>query len=311
MQVNRKTRNIAKYIGHILISDKFMLGIEIDEKIKERCGELGFSLPLVEGERLLPSSKKGPACRRNAEGFQIIHRDQPMEIAHRQIEWHWKEFRGREDYEEKSGVKDVPYKRYPRTFVMPYGVELQIQSSKDGRKYVVSGPFENVPGYLNSATNTANVLREVLGGFEVLEQDPEKWTLVPVKKLNWNLLPPGKNPWDSALPVLEKMLKRAPSGNQNVLRARLAAVGEKKPDFVAVGLGGFDGYSAFGFSKEKFCILESPQVNNATYILPLASWEAISKLSKAEILADEAHTDRLIHNRNWFATLNKVFARGI
>lgn len=311
MQVNRKTRNIEKYLIEVPIAGKFVLGVEVDDVLVAKAEAVGFTSPLNEGESLLPIGTKGPACRRNANGFYVIHRDQPMETAYRQIEWHWKEYSGRDEQVERSGIKDVPYKRYPRTFVSPYAVELQVRFSKDGRKYIVAGPFEYRPGDMQTATNTANVLREVLGGFEVLKEDPASWhpVLAKVKRLNWKLLPPGKNPWESAAPILEQMLKRAPAGNQNVLRARLEAVGKKEPDFVAIGLGGFDGYSAFGFEKQKFCILESPQVNNATYILPLETWEGISKMSKSEIISAGAHTGRLVHNRTWFTALDEIFTR--
>ena len=74
----------------------------------EHLKELGFDLPLVPGQRLLPSASKGPASRRNAEGFDIVHRDQPMETAYRLVEWHWTQFAGRFGTEDMSKSVDVP-----------------------------------------------------------------------------------------------------------------------------------------------------------------------------------------------------------
>ncbi|RZF25878.1 hypothetical protein EVC45_31185 [Paraburkholderia sp. UYCP14C] len=310
MQINRKTRNIAKYLNHIQPSELYMLGLALNADIEKRLDELGFDIPFVPGHSLLPPARKGPACRRNAEGYDIVHRDQPMETAYRQVEWHWTQFVGRYGTEEMSKIVDVPYQRYPRTHVAPYSIELEIKVREDGKVFVVAGPFANDEAHAAVATNTANMLREALGGFEVLGKDLSDWVSAPVRRLHWQLLPPGKNPWESAKPALEKMIERAPTGNRGVLRARLSAVGEKKPDFVAIGIGGFEGYTVFGFVKQELCVLECPQVNNATYVLPMESWEALSKMSKAQILDAQAHKARIVHTRSWFDALGKVLGAG-
>lgn len=310
MQVNRKTRNIIKYLSHVNPSEPFLVGIDLDSVAAERLNVLGFDLPLTPGQRLLPPALIGPACRRNAEGFEIIHRNQPKETAYRQVEWHWTQFKGRYDSEEMSRVVDVPYQRYPRTSVPPYAVELEIKVRADGTRFAIAGPFENTTDKLVAATNTANVLREALGGFEVLALNLNGWVSAPVRRLNWQLLPAGKNPWDDAKPALDAMLQRAPAGRQSVLRARLEAVGSNGPDFVAIGMGGFDGYTVFGFSRKKLCVLECPQVNNATYILPFESWENISRMTKAEILDANLHKKRIVHTRSWFDALGAALADG-
>ena len=66
----------------------------------------------------------------------------------------------------------------------------------------------------------------------------------------------------------------------------------------------------FGFVRKGLCVLESPHVNNATYVLPMESWEAVSQMSKAEILDTEAHTARLVHTRAWFDALDEVLDVG-
>lgn len=287
-----------------------MLGLAIDTSIQERLKQLGFDIPLVPGQGLLAPARKGPASRRNAEGFDIVHRDQPMETAYRQVEWHWTQFAGRYSTEEMSKIVVVPYRRYPRTHVAPYGSDLEIKVRTDGQAIVVASPFVNSEAELRVATNTANMLREVLGAFEVLGKDLSSWVSAPVRRLHWQLLPPGKNPWESAKPVLDTMVERARVGNQGVLRPRLTAVGEKKPDFVAVGIGGFEGYTVFGFVKQRLCVLECPQVNNATYVLPMESWEAVSQMTKAQILDAKAHKARIVHTRSWFDSLDQVLSSG-
>lgn len=303
MKFNRKTRGIIKYLKHLKPNDQYWLGLPADGHEK-RLQQIGFSVPLTPGERLLPEAIHGPANHRNALGDEIVHRDKPMETAYRQAEWHWTEFRGRYDTEERSKIVDVPYKRYPRTHVPPHGVELIIRrTGKD--VHVISGPF-NVGKDEPTATNTANVFVEIFGECAVLREDMTLWAKTPVRQLNWELLPPGKNPWASAQPALQKVVRNADKGNQPVIRARFEAIGEHEPEFVAVGTGGFSGYVVFGFPRLGFCLLESQEVNNATYVLNDTSWERVSMLSKAEILDSNLHRARLVHREPWFRAIRDL-----
>lgn len=305
MKFNRKTRGIAKYLTHLKSIEKYWLGLPA-ENCASTLRNLGFTVPLVAGERLLPSADLGPACRRNAQGDEIVHRDRPMETAFRQAEWHWKEFRGRYDTEDCSKIVDVPYKRYPRTKVPPYAVELETHVTEKGATYVVAGPFSLSPSDDKRATNTANVFVEIFGECVVLRHDMTIWEKVPVRQLNWELLPPGKNPWAFAQPALERVIQKAEHGNQPVIRARFKAIGCYDPEFVAVGTGGFDGYVVFGFPRLGFCVLECRSVNNATYVLNEKSWETVSMQTKAEILDTKLHRDRLVHREHWFRVIGEL-----
>ncbi len=96
------------------------------------------------------------SSRRNANGFDIIQRDKPKEMRYRRISWTGADRHGR-DTVEKTGVKDVPYLRYPRTVTPPYAVELQIQTRPDGTSSVVAGPF-TIGNELDAvATNTPSL----------------------------------------------------------------------------------------------------------------------------------------------------------
>ncbi|MEM5299094.1 hypothetical protein VSR82_32840 [Burkholderia sp. JPY481] len=306
--VNRKTRNINRDLAHLRAGEQYLLGLPLSTIQPERLERAGLGTRPVNGTRVLPPAVGGGASRRNANGFDIIHRDRPKETRYRQISWTWTERHGR-DTVEQTGVKDVPYLRYPRTFVPPYAVELQIQMRPDGASFVVAGPFTVGSDLDTTATNTANVFCEQFGGFEVLSLALGSWVAAPVRRVNWELLPPGRNPWLGAKPALDRIVASAPAGNREVIAARFAAIGKHTPDFVAVGAAGFDGYAVFGFPSQGFCLLESRQVNNATYVLSDTNWERVSQMSKAEILSAGAHEGRLIHTRSWFDELELVFAR--
>lgn len=303
IKFNRKTQGITKHLKHLKPNDQYWLGLPADGHEKQ-LEQLGFSIPLTPGERLLPEPKYGPANRRNALGDEIVHHDKPMETAYRQVEWHWTEFRGRYDTEECSKIVDVPYKRYPRTHVPPHGVELTIRKAGEN-SHVVAGPF--VVGKDDATvTNTANVFIEIFGECSVLRHDMTVWAKTPVRQLNWELLPPGKNPWASAQPALKKVVNNADKGNQPVIRARFDTIGAHEPEFVAIGTAGFSGYVVFGFPRLGFCLLESQEVNNATYVLNDTSWERVSMLSKAEILDGNLHRARLVHRKSWFGVVRDL-----
>lgn len=85
---------------------------------------------------------------------------------------------------------------------------------------------------------------------------------------------------------------------------RLHAIAEAKPEFVAIGTGGFHRYMVFGFPRKRLHILESAYYGNATYVFG-NSWEELSKLSKAEILSGDLQKARLVHREAWTTEVDK------
>lgn len=278
MRINHKTRDIAKHLRYIQQGKPYYLGLPIEETYFQILEKLGFSLPPIQGERILPSGIFGSASLKNANGYQIVHRDHPKETAYRQAEWNWKEFRGRYDFVERSKIVEIPYPRYPRTQVAPYAIELEVKQSKTGEMLIVAGPFIYENSDMDKATNTANMFIELFKGLLVYDESLATWSKVPLRRLNWELLPQGNNPWKSAQIGLRKIVERVDKGNQPVIQKRFDAIGIHDPEFVAVGKAGFEGYVVFGFPSSGICILESDSVNNATYVLNNADWELVSQL---------------------------------
>lgn len=308
MNIDRRTRDINRYLSHLNQRATYYLGLRVRPVHAARLEALGFSSPLTVGERLLPPARRGAASRRNADGFDIVHRDQPMETMYRQISWTYSQWHGDRQVE-VTEVKDVPYNRYPRTRVPPYGIELEVSADPNGGHCIVTGPFQRTDAQTTVATNTANMLVEQFGSFEVFDSSLQPSIHVPVRRLNWKLLPPGRNTWQSAWPSLETVIQKSRGKSQQVIEARFVEVGKYNPEFIAIGLGGFDDYVVFGFPSKGMCVLESRFTNNATYVLAHTNWEVVSQMTKEQILSASAHEDRLIHDRNWFAALAEVLGR--
>lgn len=305
MMITRRTRSITRYLRSMSANSEFWLGVPA-ESHRDSLARLGFSIPFEIGEQVLPSAEFGPACRRNAEGQTVVHRDKPKETAYRQAEWHWEEFRGPYETVAQSRIVDVPYQRYPRTQLPPFAVEISIKRDISDVVQAVCGPFAHSPADDQRSTNSAKMLVELFGECRILSGKLVPWVSAPIRHLNWELLPPGKHPWKSAMSALEKVIKKSKEGSQPVIRARYEAIGRHGPEFVAVGKGGFDGYVVFGFPTLGLCMLESRTINNATYVLNESSWEAVSRMSKAEILSSGCHRARLIHREDWFTRVDGI-----
>lgn len=226
----------------------FVPGVELDSVPIAQRRKVGFSDDPEPGEQVLPSAL-GPITYFNAEGRYVVRKDLPMETAYRMAEWHWTQWHGR-DTVERSSVVDVPYKRYPRTFVEPPSVELAIADSGGGKRYII-GPTVEVGS--ENALHVVNVFLELFCECEVLTADLEALHRAPLRRVNWDILPKGKHPWQTLKQLLDPIIREAPEGNQPVIEYRLRSVDLFGPEFVAVGRGGFRAYmSCLDFLRETF-----------------------------------------------------------
>ena len=125
---------------------------------------------------------------------------------------------------------------------------------------------------------------------------------VAVRRLNWNVLPKGRQPWSVVKGHLTgKMLTQRPKTYAAVMD-RFEKIHGLDPDFLAYGSGGYKGYLVFGFEAKGVYVLESQHTNNAIYVFD-KDWEVLSRLTKAEILGNNLQKDRIIHKPDW---LNKL-----
>lgn len=273
----------------------------VDTKI---LSKIGFTDEVELGESILPS-KIGSVTRYNADGGHIVHRDKPKETYYVMREWTYKKWIGGGDTEEVTDWVDVPRKRYHRTLIEPMGLEMVIMKDEDEDKLIC------LPSIIFNESNSKliiheiNLMLEVFGECEIVDGDLNTILKPTLKRLNWEVLPKGRMPWSQRKARLEGFIGQARGKNSGVIRKRLETIYKHNPDFVAVGNGGFSGYLIVGFEKKSLYILESTQVNNATYILE-NNWEEISKLTKGEILNNKYHKDRVIHSKQWFDDIEKV-----
>ncbi len=300
-------RSLDRYIDSSNYNNLFIFGVPLDSITDPILTRIGFAPEPLIGDSLLPISDFGPVSRYNADGKEIVHKDQHMETAYRQAEWRWKEWRGRYDTEEQSKIVDVPYKRYPRTFVPPPSVELTIGKTASGKHAVLSPPIELNTSTKSSAIHIINLFLEIFGRCEVFTESLEEMVSSPLRRLNWRILPPGKYPWPRLKSQIDQLLQYLTVGNRKVIEHRLEVINSYGPAFYAVGQAGFRGYIVLGFSDRNLFVLESMYFGNATYIFA-ENWENLSKKTKAEILSQELQVDRIIHRQGWQQRVHDLLA---
>ena len=267
--------------------------------------KIGFTDSLDEGETVLPPAAFGPICRFNAEGKEIKHKDQPMETAYRQVEWTWEQWAGRWDTETQSKMVDVPYQRYPRSFVPPPSIELSIVVNKSEVKYVVAPRQKLDLEDTDNLLHCINVFLEIFNQCQILSEKLDGYAIKEVKQLNWQILPPGKYPWKKVQGMLKPLIEKEKDQKQVVIRHRLEIVTGFEPEFTAIGQSGFSGYIIFGFPRKNLYVLESLYYGNATYIFE-EDWAYLSRLTKAEILSGNLQKDRLIHRVKWDGEIRRL-----
>lgn len=286
-----RVRSVRRHFGHLPPTTPLVLGVRINADVGPWLARAGFEANPSPGTVLLPA-EVGPVSRFNAEGKHKKLKHLPKETAYRQVEWSWKEFHGREVVE-RAEVRDVPYERYQREFVPPPSVQLEIASTPAGAPIVLAR-CDGLTPVSEALLHVVNLLLELFGQCEVLSAGLSPLLRAPERLVNWEILPVGEMPWESVRQAVEPALNRAPAGNRPVIEHRFTTLQRYRPDFYAVGRGGFRGYVVFGFERKGLYFLESVRYGNATYVLE-RDWERLSQMTKAEILNENSHRARLIH----------------
>ena len=297
--IKSRVINVEPYIATIRDGEEFHIAFNgFNDKI-DRIRQIGFSDDPQVGEQILPSVV-GPVTRFNANGSFILRRDLPKETYYISRFWTWKDFQGKE-YEKIIFIERERYKRDP---IAPPSEELLIDSYGQ-TNIVVSRAFTKEPQNLQAIKNMINIFLEIFGECDLIRGDYEPFLYENVSRLNWRILPQGNYPWPVVRELARERIARQPRGNQPAIANQLEIITSHVPNFVAVGQGGFNDYIVFGFPVKRVYILESIRSGNATYIFG-DDWEALSRMTKAEILNNNLQQERIFHSPTWEQKINQI-----
>ncbi len=297
MQIRGKSiRSLTKYLPQIGDGRPFRIGVAVTGR-EERFGELGFPQKLEAGLSILPTVV-GKVSEFNSQGRDIVRKDRPKITKPRMVYATWNDWHGYPH----SGIQYRDYKVYPREHIEGPEEELTLVQ-RNAELIAVSAELSVKPGEEARAIHTINLFLELFDECELLDKDV--LPIVKVRKVNWRILPPGEYPWEKAKGNIQKITSHLKDTERPVVEYRIEHITRNKPDLVAIGTGGFDGYFVFGFTKKDIFVLECTHLDNATYVLK-SDWQSLSCLSKKEIIIGNLHHERLIHNARWSRSLHNA-----
>lgn len=293
--IKRRVISINDYTRQFKSGELIHVACRLSEFESSELVNLGFSSSLSVGETILPRVV-GPVSNFNTNGGEIVHKDQPKEKKYFSSwikDWHGY-------YHEV----DIPRMCYPRTEIDAPTIEISIVEIRE-EKFIVSHGIVNLECNHEQIKLVINLFLELFGQCELFDEKFEPLIRdVPVKRVNWQVLPEGEYPW-------QKLASLAGgSGNPKDMDGhsemyRITTVLKYAPDLLVYGNGGFYGYLVFVFKNKNLVVMENIKYGNATYIFD-RDWESISQLSKGEIIHQNLMKYRLPHGKRWKNQISKV-----
>ena len=295
---HKSVRSLSIYEATIKRLGKFRIThtLPIDTS---QLRSLGFEDTPRMGESIIPIPA-GLVSTFNANGRQILLRDQPKISQSRMVWSTWSDWHGNPH----SGMQFRSQKVYQKELVPPPEEYITIMQGESGL-VLASRPLEKSVDGDEKIIHIINLFLELFEGLDIASVDLKSASSLIVKRLNWRVLPPGEFPFARAMTELADYLDKVEENVRPVVQTRIKSITQYKPDFVAVGVGGFREYVVFGFRSKNIYVLESPMLGNATYVFK-DNWVEVSALSKKEILEGSLCDARLVHNKRWASALRQV-----
>lgn len=294
-----RIRSLSRYLPGLQKGRKFRVARLVEGTVSDALQRIGFPASFTAGDALIPKGI-GPVSEFNANGREIVRNDLPKEKRSFTVYTTWNDWHGHPH----SGFQHRSIDAFPIQNV-PGPTESLTIAEKDGQIYAVSRVLTNNAETEAENLHVINLYLEIFGQCIILDENISLIALPAIRSLNWRVLPKGKYPWDKAKAQFEAVTSHLPEDKRKVVEDRLRFISGFNPDFLAVGEGGFSGYFVLGFSGKPLFVFESIHLGNATYVFD-KNWEAVSKLSKGEILKNNLHKHRLVHGLSWRQSVRSV-----
>ena len=288
-----RLRAVAKGINNV------RLVRSIDEVDSTTLSRIGFGAEPTVGDHLVPAPL-GSTTFFNANGGVRTRKDLPKTKKSVDSYRTWRDWHG----QEHSGYQSRTVNVYPKEHVRAPQLELHIVAV-DGVLHVATDQISLDSDGAATAVHAANIMLECFAEFQMIDVATSSIIAPRLRRLQWNILPPGKYPWSRSKPLIETMLSNLAVKSKDAINHRMKLVSQFSPDFLAMGTGGFCGYCVYGFTSRDLYVLESVYVDNATYLFK-KNWEELCKLSKNEIINGDMKHERVVHNKRWERTIRSL-----
>lgn len=288
----KSVRSLAKLIKVAGTANKVRLAVKISDISTDLLLQLGFDETPNIGDYLIPSVL-GKYTSFNVNGAIKVRKDLPLEPESVMFHSSTRDWHGGIHY----GIRTRTIDKYPRENIPAPSETFEIITI-NGNLFISSAELDLNDGDESKNIHVTNIMLECFSEFEIYDLEKEEIVGPLLKRLQWDILPSGECPWIKAKPIILKRTEHLKEKDKKVIEHRMKVISRRDPDFLATGRAGFSGYFVYGFKDQDVYILESMELDNATYVFN-SEWEAISKLTKSQIISSDLPHNRIIHNKKW------------
>ncbi len=295
----KSIRSLTKLLKNTGSAKLVRFVVPVKDASKRRLVQLGFNDDLNVGDYLIPSVLGKYTCF-NANGSIKIRKDLPKEPESIMFHGASRDWHGGIHY----GIRTRTIDKYPREYI-PAPSETFELVEIDGEVFISTSELN-----LNDTDETrnihvTNIMLECFSEFEILDVEEQQIIGPKLKRLQWDILPPGEYPWAKSKAIIDKVTGQLDEKDKKVIEHRMQVISRKNPDFLATGRAGFSGYFVYGFKKKDVYVLESIHLDNATYVFN-SDWESLSQLTKSQIINSNLPHSRIIHNSKWGSAVGRA-----
>ncbi|WP_273754925.1 hypothetical protein [Leuconostoc mesenteroides] len=289
--VKKRINNVQKYLSDISENQPFFIGIKIEPIQTQKILSEKFNKADETGLVFIPKPYNGIMAQRNTVGEFLSDKSKPKETAYRAQSWSLKDWGGNIN----SGTSEVPYQRYPKIFIEPFGLNFILLNDK--HHLVINKQFNKNKSEYEKIKSAINLTLELFNKAETFILDVDTDMLRPVRQsVPWEILPQGVRIWNAFKDVDDS--NQVSKSAKILIEERFKYLEKFKPDIEYQGTAGYSGYIAFAFSSKNIYVLDSILYGNATYIFD-GNWEEVSQLTKKQIIDDNLYKYRIIHDKKW------------
>ncbi len=289
------------------LKGKYLIGKNLEEFAEAKLIEISGKASWKDGEAFLPSGI-GKISRFNADGRIIKRKDLPKVTDSQELNYKRSELHGR-DRVEVEGSTWRYYQRFVREGVPAPNVHVKCIVSNDEKFLVIECDSADDEELLLHKINLALEIFE--SEFELHVSAKDGFVKIPTKFkfVHWEILPSGEKTQEEVITLIKNTVSSELKKTMKpVVEKRLSTIANYEPDNIAIGIGGYKGYIVYNFPEKKISVLECDNINNATYVFDLDSWEDLSKLSKTEIIESNLAQQRIIHDKSWTSAISDLLS---
>lgn len=304
-----KQKSFRKIPANFLqLTDKFLIAKKLSDFAESDLARILDDFSWKDATEFLPN-KNGKHSTINADGKTILRRDLPKEVIFREYKYKRLEFHGRDNRVE---VDDSTWRSFERIFreqLPAPSVPIKCIVNNDEKLLMIECDSKDSEQLLLHKLNLA--LEVFKSEFEIHISAKDGFVKIPTKfeVVNWMILPSGEKTQEEIISLINSTISpKLKKTERPVIEKRLAKISSYPADAMAIGLGGYKGYIIYHFRQKGISVLESDNVNNATYVFDFKKWQELSQLSKTEIIEEGLAEQRIIHNQEWESNIDKLLS---